>query len=56
MKYPDILKYPRTQHLPNSGMHGDDFDLAVVPYEEVYNKYLVIEEKIDRSKYRNILQ
>jgi len=47
IKYPDILKYPRTQHLPNSGMHGDDFDLDIIPFEELFGKYLIIEEKID---------
>lgn len=43
----DIIKYPRTRHIQGSGMHGDDFDLEVVPIEELKNKNLVVEAKID---------
>lgn len=43
-----LLKYPRTQHLSGSGKSGDDI-LETIPYEDIFQKYLVIEEKIDGS-------
>ena len=43
-----LLKYPRTPHLQGSGVSKDDSD-NVIPFEEIYNKHLVIEEKIDGS-------
>ena len=42
-----ILKYPRTRHIRSSRKSGDDFELEDKPFEELFGKYLVIEEKLD---------
>lgn len=44
----DLVKYPRTQHLVGSGLSKDDIS-EMVPYEELFGKNMVIEEKIDGS-------
>lgn len=43
-----LLKYPRTPHLEGSGISKDDDD-EVILFNDILNKYLVIEEKIDGS-------
>lgn len=43
-----LIKYPRTQHLAGSGVSGDDIS-ETIPYEDLFQKHLVIEEKIDGS-------
>jgi hypothetical protein len=42
-----IHKYPRTHHLEGSRLQPGDEDLASVPFKEVANRFLVIEEKMD---------
>ncbi len=42
-----ILKYPRTPHLQGSRLGEGDEDLSQIPFENIFNKNIVIEEKID---------
>lgn len=42
-----IRKYPRTPHLEGSGLQAGDEDLAVVGFQQLAGKYLVVEEKMD---------
>lgn len=42
-----IKKYPRTRHIEGSKFQFGDEDLDSVPFENIKNKYLVIEEKMD---------
>ena len=42
-----ILKYPRTQHLQGSRLGEGDEDLSQIPFDEIFGKHIVIEEKID---------
>jgi ATP-dependent RNA circularization protein (DNA/RNA ligase family) len=42
-----IKKYPRTQHIEGSRLQKGDEDLKSVSFEEVKEKHLVIEEKMD---------
>ena len=42
-----IIKYPRTQHLQGSRLQEGDEDLSQVPFEDIFGKNIVIEEKID---------
>jgi len=42
-----ILKYPRTQHLQGSRLGEGDEDLRQIPFDEIFGKHIVIEEKID---------
>ena len=42
-----IYKYPRTRHLRGSRFQPGDEDLNDVPFEDIQNKYVVVEEKID---------
>jgi len=42
-----IVKYPRTQHLVGSRLQEGDEDLSQVPFEHIFGKHIVIEEKID---------
>ncbi len=42
-----ILKYPRTPHLQGSRLQAGDEDLSQIPFEEIFNKNIVVEEKID---------
>jgi len=41
-----LIKYPRTAHLENSGISKDDTD-EVILFKDIFNKFLVIEEKND---------
>lgn len=43
-----LIKYPRTQHLAGSGVSGDDIS-ETIPYADLFQKHIVIEEKIDGS-------
>ena len=45
--FPDILKYPRTQHLEGSKLQPGDEDLSQIRFKDLKGKYIVIEEKID---------
>lgn len=42
-----MRKYPRTPHLEGSRLQPGDEDLSQIKFEEIANKHLVIEEKID---------
>ncbi len=42
-----IRKYPRTPHLEGSRLQPGDEDLSQIPFWEIKDKYIVIEEKID---------
>ncbi len=42
-----IFKYPRTRHLEGSRLQKGDEDLSQIPFKEIKNKYIVIEEKVD---------
>ena len=42
-----IIKYPRTPHLQGSRLQAGDEDLSQIPFSEILNKNIVIEEKID---------
>ncbi len=42
-----ICKYPRTPHLEGSGLQAGDEDLAVVRFDELAGKRLIVEEKMD---------
>lgn len=43
----DLIKYPRTKHIYGSRIQPDDEDLDAVPFDQVADQYLVIEEKMD---------
>lgn len=43
----EFHKYVRTPHIQGSRLQQGDHDLEEVPLDELINKYLVIEEKID---------
>lgn len=42
-----LKKYPRTQHLEGSRLQPGDQDLDSVPFANIANRYLVVEEKLD---------
>lgn len=42
-----ILKYPRTPHLEGSGLQPGDEDLAILRFDELAGRHLVVEEKMD---------
>ncbi|MBQ3079979.1 MAG: RNA ligase family protein [Clostridia bacterium] len=42
-----IIKYPRTPHIEGSRLQIGDEDLSQVPFSEIKDKHIVIEEKID---------
>jgi len=42
-----IHKYPRTQHIEGSRLQPGDEDLEAVPFEQIANRHLVVEEKMD---------
>ena len=44
---PDILKYPRTQHLEGSKLQPGDEDLAQVSFASLRGAHIVVEEKVD---------
>ena len=43
----NIVRYPRTRHVETSGLQGGDEDLEIVPFSQLVDKHLVVEEKID---------
>lgn len=45
----EIIKYPRTHHIEGSRLQPGDEDLESVPFGEIANRYLVVEEKTDGS-------
>ena len=48
MNYDDIIiKYPRTPHIEGSRLQPGDEDLSQRRFEEIADKYIVLEEKID---------
>lgn len=46
---PDIIKYPRTHHIEGSRLQPGDEDLDSVPFRQIADRYVVIEEKLDGS-------
>jgi len=42
-----LFKYPRTQHIQGSRLGPGDEDLSQVPFEQIADRHLVIEEKVD---------
>jgi RNA ligase len=44
---PDLVKYPRTQHLQGSRLQPGDEDLEQVAFESIRGRHVVIEEKVD---------
>lgn len=42
-----IFKYPRTQHIEGSRLQPGDEDLDSVPFTNLQNRFLVVEEKVD---------
>lgn len=42
-----IYKYPRTRHIEGSRLQTGDEDLKIVKFEEIKDKFIVIEEKVD---------
>lgn len=42
-----IYKYPRTRHIEGSRLQKGDEDLKSVKFDEIKDKYIVIEEKVD---------
>lgn len=42
-----IQKYPRTPHVQGSRLQAGDHDLSQVPREQLNDRYLVVEEKLD---------
>lgn len=47
MTSPSMRKYPRTRHIEGSRLQEGDEDLAAVPFPEIRDRVLVVEEKID---------
>lgn len=43
----DIVKYPRTYHIEGSRFQPGDEDLDSVPFSAIYDRPLIIEEKVD---------
>lgn len=43
----EIIKYPRTNHIEGSRFQPGDEDLDSVPFREIADRYLVVEEKVD---------
>lgn len=42
-----MLKFPRTPHLEKSNIQHGDADLKQIPFSQIKDKYIVIEEKVD---------
>ncbi len=42
-----IYKYPRTRHIEGSRLQKGDEDLKTVKFEEIKDKFIVVEEKVD---------
>lgn len=47
MTVPKMLKYPRTRHIEGSCQQLGDEDLQTVPFSEIRNLPLAVEEKVD---------
>lgn len=47
MKEIQLVKYPRTQHIQGSRLQPGDEDLESVPFEQIKDRYIVVEEKMD---------
>lgn len=45
----ELIKYPRTKHILGSNLQIGDEDLKAVNFDEIKDKYLVVEEKVDGS-------
>jgi RNA ligase len=43
----ELLKYPRTPHIQGSRCQLGDEDLDNIPFTEIANRYVVVEEKVD---------
>lgn len=43
----NILKYPRTRHIEGSRLQKGDEDLKSVPFHDIKDHYVVLEEKVD---------
>lgn len=44
---PDIVKYPRTQHIQGSRLQPGDEDLEQVSFDSIRGRHMVVEEKVD---------
>ncbi len=42
-----IIKYPRTPHISGSKLQPGDEDISQIPFSEISDDYLVVEEKVD---------
>lgn len=42
-----LLKYPRTRHIQGSKLQHGDHDLSQIPWIEIKDKHIVVEEKVD---------
>ena len=47
MTEPTLLKYPRTPHLEGSRLQPGDEDLSQIPFSEIKDRHIVVEEKCD---------
>lgn len=47
----EICKYPRTSHLRGSRLQKGDHDLEAVSFEEIREKHLVVEVKVDGGNF-----
>jgi hypothetical protein len=43
----DFYKYPRTRHLVGSRIQQGDEDLKAVPFSDIIDRHIVVEEKLD---------
>jgi hypothetical protein len=42
-----IYKYPRTLHIQGSRSQPGDEDLASIPFSQIADRFVVVEEKVD---------
>ncbi|MBF2067144.1 MAG: RNA ligase family protein [Calothrix sp. C42_A2020_038] len=42
-----VYKYPRTHHIQGSRLQPGDEDLDSIPFDDIKDRYLVVEEKVD---------
>lgn len=42
-----MIKYPRTRHIEGSRLQPGDEDLDAVPFSQIKNRFVVVEEKMD---------
>ena len=47
MNTPDLIKYPRTEHIEGSRLQVGDHDLNAVKFNSLTGRHLVVEEKMD---------